>query len=63
MGSHDHVHEAAQINLTGERAMHREPVPLPDEEPFQGEVPHPVPKDEPVRDPNPEVRKGDSLDY
>ena len=34
--------------------MHREPVPLPDEEPFQEEVPHPIPQDEPVPDPNPE---------
>ena len=43
--------------------MHRETVPLPDEEPFQEDVPHPVPQDEPVPDPNPEVRvRDDSLD-
>ena len=35
--------------------MHREPVPLPDEEPFQEDVPHPVPQEEPVPDPNPEM--------
>lgn len=34
--------------------MHRDPVPLPDDDPFQEEVPQPVPKDEPVPDPNPE---------
>lgn len=37
--------------------MHRDPLPLPlpEDEPFQGDIPHPVPQDEPVPDPNPEM--------
>lgn len=34
--------------------MHREPIPLPEDEPYQDDVPHPVPQDEPIPDPNPE---------
>lgn len=33
--------------------MHREPIPLPEDEPYQ-DVPHPVPQEDPVPDPNPE---------
>ena len=36
--------------------MHRDPLPLPEDEPFQGDIPHPVPQDEPVPDPNPEIQ-------
>ena len=35
--------------------MHRDPLPLPEDEPVQGDIPHPVPQDEPVPDPNPEM--------
>jgi hypothetical protein len=35
--------------------MHREPIPLPEDEPYQNDVPHPVPQDEPIPDPNPEL--------
>ncbi len=35
--------------------MHREPIPLPEDEPYQDDVPHPVPQDEPIPDPNPEL--------
>ncbi len=35
--------------------MHREPIPLTEDEPFQDDVPHPVPQDEPIPDPNPEL--------
>jgi hypothetical protein len=35
--------------------MHREPIPMPEDEPYQDDVPHPVPQDEPIPDPNPEL--------
>lgn len=35
--------------------MHRAPVPMPDDEPFEEEVPPPVPQEDPVPDPNPEA--------
>jgi len=41
--------------MTGRRYMHREPIPLPEDEPYQDDVPHPVPQDEPIPDPNPEL--------
>ena len=34
--------------------LHREPTPMPDDEPYHEEVPHPVPQDEPIPDPHPE---------
>ena len=34
--------------------MHRAPTPLPDDEPFEEDVPQPIPPREPVPDPNPE---------
>lgn len=37
-------------------SMHRAPVPLPDDEPFEDDVPQPVPQQDPVPDPNPEER-------
>jgi hypothetical protein len=36
--------------------VHREPVPLPEDQPFHEDVPHPVPQDEPVPDPHPEMQ-------
>jgi len=33
---------------------HREPVPLPEDQPFHEDVPQPVPQDEPIPDPHPE---------
>ena len=36
--------------------VHREPVPLPEDQPFHEDVPHPVPQDEPVPDPHPELQ-------
>ena len=35
--------------------MHRAPVPLPDDEPFGDDIPQPVPEEEQVPDPNPEI--------
>lgn len=35
--------------------MHRAPVPLPDDEPFGDDIPQPVPQEEPVPYPNPEI--------
>jgi hypothetical protein len=36
--------------------VHREPVPLPEDQPFHEDVPHPVPQDEPIPDPHPELQ-------
>ena len=35
--------------------VHREPIPMPDDEPYREDVPHPIPQDEPVPDPHPEL--------
>mgnify|MGYP006272435271 FL=1 len=35
--------------------VHREPIPMPDDEPYHEEVPHPIPQDEPIPDPHPEL--------
>ena len=49
----DYVRELMTMNRL---VVHREPVPLPEDQPFHEDVPHPVPQDEPIPDPNPELQ-------
>jgi hypothetical protein len=35
--------------------MHKAPTPLPDDPPFEEELPHPIPQGDPLPDPHPEA--------
>ena len=43
-----------ELMIRDRLVAHREPVPLPEDQPFHEDVPHPVPQDEPIPDPHPE---------
>jgi hypothetical protein len=45
-----------KLMIMNRLVVHREPVPLPEDQPFHEDVPHPVPQDEPIPDPHPELR-------